>query len=528
MKMINNQKITSAWKKNLNKILNKSSDTKDNQLLFQSINTGKNLELQECLFDDLLPISLSSSPISSIGSIDNVWIACSMLSRVSDTTNNLVVLEKEYPLGIIGAREILRGLLKNPTPYYFHDILAQEIMNRRFYLDIRNARLDKLLEQMHKTKNEFIILQNTKHSFSAVSIREILEIGALCKTNFQASDLADPKIKIFRRDDTVEDIIKSLIHDNTEVLVLENESLFIDPMAIIEKNRKVSEWEKIDHINGKSIDELKHQEKNLSQEITQIQKEIKKSQSKTLIITELSLLPVVVLLILISGLGNSIMDFTNDETTSFKTRHLIENLRGDTVDTWKSWRLVGTTLNVNVLNAKGLSENRIDVIKNAITSEESLEIDDSLTHKGPKGFSSTYFTGWAGALKHITTKDTLYNIPTDFNVITSNGGEGDVIITLSNLRDGDGYTGYTKSVVDGNEILKSFITIYDVTNLTDEQLGTILRHEFGHAIGLGHSTAPEDLMAPNIDMTVPYISECNINAVIDLYNGIQGSTVCEK
>ena len=299
-------------------------------------------------------------------------------------------------------------------------------------------------------------------------------------------------------------------------------------IKLLEKNRKVSEWEKIDHVNGKSIDELKYQEKNLSQEITQIQKEIKKSQSKTLIITELSLLPVVVLLILISGLGNSIMDFTNDETTSFKTRHLIENLRGDTVDTWKSWRLVGTTLNVNVLNAKGLSENRIDVIKNAITSEESLEIDDSLTHKGPKGFSSTYFTGWTGALKHAVTKDTLYNIPTDFNVITSNGGEGDVIITLSNLRDGDGYTGYTKSVVDGNEILKSFITIYDVTNLTDEQLGTIVRHEFGHALGLGHSTAPEDLMAPNIDMTVPYISECNTNAIRDLYNGIQGSTVCEK
>jgi len=299
-------------------------------------------------------------------------------------------------------------------------------------------------------------------------------------------------------------------------------------IKLLEKNRKVSEWERIDHVNGKSIDELKYQEKNLSQEITQIQKEIKKSQSKTLLITELSLLPVVVLLILISGLGNSIMDITNEETTSFKTRHLIENLRGDTVDTWKSWRLIGTTLNVNVLNAKGLSENRIDVIKNAITSEESLEIDDSLTHKGPKGFSSTYFKGWAGALKNIASKDTLYNIPTDFNVITSNGGEGDVIITLSNLRDGDGYTGYTKSVVDGNEILKSFITIYDVTNLTDEQLGTIVRHEFGHALGLGHSTAPEDLMAPNIDMTVPYISECNTSAIRDLYNGIQGSTICEK
>lgn len=299
-------------------------------------------------------------------------------------------------------------------------------------------------------------------------------------------------------------------------------------IKLIEKSQIISEWDNINNISGKSINELKRQEENLSQEIKEIQKEIKKSQSKTLLVTELSLLPVVVLLILVSGLGNSIMDYTNDESTSLKTRHLIENLRGDTVDTWKSWRLVGTTLNVNILNAKGLSENRIDVIKNAIISEDFLEVDDSITHKGPRGFNSDYFTGWQGALKYAAAENTLYNIPTDFNVLTSNGGEGDIIITLSNLRDGDGYTGYTKSVVDGNEILKSFITIYDVTNLTDEELSTIVRHEFGHALGLGHSTAPEDLMAPNIDMTVPYISECNIDAIVNLYNGVQGSTVCEK
>jgi len=233
--MIYNQKINSVWKKNLNKIFNRNSDSKRNQFFFQSIYTGKNLELQECLVDDLLPQALVSTPISSIENTDNIWIACSMLSRVSDTTNNLVVLEKEFPLGILGAKEILKGLLKNPTPYYFHDILVEEIMNRRFYLDTRDAKLDKILEQMLKTKSEFTILQNSKQSFSAVSIREILEVGALCKSNFETSDLPSKKIKIFRRDDTVEDIINSLIADDIEFLLLENESLFIDSMTIIEK-----------------------------------------------------------------------------------------------------------------------------------------------------------------------------------------------------------------------------------------------------------------------------------------------------
>ena len=296
----------------------------------------------------------------------------------------------------------------------------------------------------------------------------------------------------------------------------------------LEKNQFESEWKKVEYISGKSINELKSQEKNLSQEIQGIKKEIKKSQSKSLLITEVSLLPVVVLLVLVSGLGNSILDATQEEVSSFKTRHLIENLRGDTVDTWKSWRLVGTSMNVNILNPRGLSDDKMDVIVSAINSKELLTIDDSLTHKGPEGFQSTYFTGWSGALKYVAEEKTRYNLPTEFNILKSSGGEGDIIITLSNLKDSDGYTGYTKSIVDGNEILKSFITIYDVPNLTDEELATIVRHEFGHALGLGHSTAPEDLMAPNIDMTVPYISECNLDAMVDLYNGIQGSTVCEK
>lgn len=296
----------------------------------------------------------------------------------------------------------------------------------------------------------------------------------------------------------------------------------------LEEKVEISEWKKIDFVEGKSINELKEQERKLSQDIYSVQKEIKKTKSKPILIAELFLLPIVFTLVMSTGVDINFLESSSQESDSFKTRLFIENLRGDTVDTWKSWRLIGTSMNVNIVNPRGMDESKIDVIIDAITSDESFDIDDSISHKGPKGTSSSYYNGWSGALKQVSDIETKFNIPTNFNVNKSYDGESDVIITVSNLKDNDGFTGYTKSIVDGNEIVKSFITIYDVSNLTDEELSTIVRHEFGHALGLGHSTAPEDLMAPTIDMTIPYISQCNIAAIEDLYNGIQGSTVCEK
>jgi len=296
------------------------------------------------------------------------------------------------------------------------------------------------------------------------------------------------------------------------------------------EDKNSTEWNSLDLIEGKSIDDLKRHESELAQEIFKIQKEIKKSRSKKLLVAELSVLPVVFLLIMFSGITDTLTNVAPQQTTDvMKTRYYTENLRGDTVDTWKSWRLVGTTLNVNILKSPRVTEHQIDIIKNAIASENAIEFDDSIVHKGPKGSMSTYYEGWTGAIKSATEKQTKYNLPTNFNFVDTAGGEGDILITLSNIKDSDGYTGYTKSVTEENEILKSFITIYDISNLSDQQLSTIIRHEFGHALGLGHSTAPEDLMAPTIDMTIPYISECNVDAIIDLYNANEGKqTVCEK
>ncbi|TBR08906.1 MAG: matrixin family metalloprotease [Candidatus Nitrosotenuis sp.] len=223
------------------------------------------------------------------------------------------------------------------------------------------------------------------------------------------------------------------------------------------------------------------------------------------------------------------INLKSDDAEPFKTRYMVENLRGDTVDTWKFWKIdAESTLVVNIMNSGMVGEHKIKSIKDAILSTDTLSMDDSITHKG-LGTSSTYFVGWKGALEESSAMKTKYVIPTKFKIIESESEVGNIVIKLSALKDQDGYSGFTKSTVDGNEILKSQIVIYDAGSLSDDGLEAIVRHEFGHALGLGHSTAPEDLMAPTISMQVPYISECDIGAVSQLYDGVtMDKTVCTK
>jgi len=140
------------------------------------------------------------------------------------------------------------------------------------------------------------------------------------------------------------------------------------------------------------------------------------------------------------------------------------------------------------------------------------------------------YVGWQTAMTEVAKTETELYIPAKFEVIKSNGGEGDIIIELTNQRNADGFSGWTNSIADEsqNQILKSRITIFAVDTLSQAEIETITRHEMGHALGLAHSTAPEDLMYPTIKTNFPYISECDLDAISLLYDGGKSSQViCE-
>lgn len=205
--------------------------------------------------------------------------------------------------------------------------------------------------------------------------------------------------------------------------------------------------------------------------------------------------------------------------------YVIQNLQGDTVNTWVAWNIANDRIiHIHVVNEAKLSQNMINSMESAITSTKVVSMDNSQTDKGPKGTSSIFYVGWAGAAEQASSKHTSSYIPQKFDINGSPGGAGDVEIILTTDVSPDGYSGYTKSLVDGNEILKSKITIYKADKLDANSLSAIIRHEFGHAMGLGHSTASEDLMSPVLP-DYPYISGCDIDALKGLYDGNKNSKV---
>lgn len=221
------------------KILSKNSDKAKTSLVFQSLLSGDDITLDTCTFEEVLPYSLLSIPVSTITPNDNIWIATSMLSRISDITSNLVVIEDDFPIGTVSAFEIINGLQKDPTSSFFDNDVTK-IMNVDYYIDSRNVNVSGILKRMKNAKNPFTLIQNDKTSFSQFSIRQVLEIGALCKSNIVASSFAKRQIPVYKREDRIRDVIEILNKDKNQLVLLKDEVSFVNCEILLEKIKELN------------------------------------------------------------------------------------------------------------------------------------------------------------------------------------------------------------------------------------------------------------------------------------------------
>ena len=226
-----------------NKILNKIKiHNKKESILFSPSTLGK--DLNHCTIEEILPHLLVYSSMATIESKEKVWVATSMLVRFLAThTNNLVVMESDSPVGMIGSKEVLQGLYSNPTHDFFVEQSVHDVMSDNIEKASPKMRVYDLLKKMND--RDFALIQTTDGEFSTISARRLLEVGILCDTRIKVSDMPSKKVVTFQKEDSIGFLIGEMLRNNTDVVILEHTPLFVTPQTIFEK---ISELNYLDGI----------------------------------------------------------------------------------------------------------------------------------------------------------------------------------------------------------------------------------------------------------------------------------------
>ena len=277
--------------------------------------------------------------------------------------------------------------------------------------------------------------------------------------------------------------------------------------------KKIRDIDNLGNENVDPINELKNKIKSIEQNQ---QKLIRLMKKRSIIVVSVIIIGITIF---------AVIDILNKQEVGqglLKSNYEIEDLKGEKINTWVSWRITsGDLFHIHVLASPLVTDERMKIMRDVIFFNQTVT----------KG-SSNYYKGWEGALQEASRKYTKFPIPLDFHTIVTDTGAGDIVIKLTNLENPDGYTAYAKSIIDAgdHQILKSEITIYQVDKLSDDDLALMLRHELGHGFGLALSDEPSDLMHATIDpQQGQYISECDVEALVGLYNGSEKSqVVCQK
>ena len=185
---------------------------------------------------DLLPLSFSSTPAVSIRKENKMWVATSMLIHTLESfTDSLVVTEgDEKPIGVIGGREVIENIFKNPSSSFFDDTIVEQIVDKNLVILSKDTTLKDLLEKWKYTRRAFSIIPNNHGGYSAISARKILEIGANCVTDITISELPKKEIVTFEQNNTIKEIMNLMLQRNSRKILLKDSNYFISDRLLIQ------------------------------------------------------------------------------------------------------------------------------------------------------------------------------------------------------------------------------------------------------------------------------------------------------
>lgn len=195
---------------------------------------------------ELLGNSLTSTPCVNIRKNAKVKVVGGMLVQYLETfTDSVVVRDDSKPIGVIGGREIIQGVYKNPSSDFFDMKFVEDIADNRLNVITADTNLKELFSLWKEVSRAFAIINVGNDDYSVISAKKLLEIGMNSDSDFHISEIPKKKIVTFDPDATFGDVMKLMLENKCRKIMAKGSNQFINDRIII------GTIEKLDFLLGK-------------------------------------------------------------------------------------------------------------------------------------------------------------------------------------------------------------------------------------------------------------------------------------
>lgn len=183
---------------------------------------------------DCLTYGQRHIPVVFCKSDEKIWYVTTLLNRhLESYVDGIIVTERGRPTGVIDGREWIAHFLKDPTKEFFQNkagtiAMTDEIL---LYNDIDISTLFR----KWKNSRRCVAVLNSEDHYSSLSLRTLLEVITLSKTNLTLSNIESKKRLTISKDSKIGDALKMMLQNRVRRLVVEEtHNIFTDRTAIDE------------------------------------------------------------------------------------------------------------------------------------------------------------------------------------------------------------------------------------------------------------------------------------------------------